>query len=365
MTRIIATFDGRARARTVRCAIVAIAAGVLLAACGSSGSDKTAAVSSGKSLPVFTLGQTLVSPTSSDLWVALAKGYFTKAGVNVKVEVQGATATTNAAAGHTDIVQSGVTASFAPTAAGHAQKIIYEVSPGLSTTGIVVAANSPIKSIMDMSGKSVTVLGVGTSTYGAATAYSNYIVKHGGKPLKIIAASQSSQQTSDVVSGEADGSVGLLDIFAPAITAGKIRILVNPSSALARSLFPSTVVNIGYWGLASNLASNKQATTAFVAGLRQADTWLRHATPAQIAATLKQTQFFDQYSVQQIEAMLPYDIPFFSTTDGFISQANWSASLKEFGTWGISNIDLTSPMFSYGSIVDMSYWQSASALINS
>lgn len=356
----------RRRNKGVAAVTAAAAASMIVAACGgsSNGTSLSSQGSAAKKLPVFVLGQTLVSPTSADLWVALANGYFTKAGVDVQVKVQGATATTDAAAGRDDIVQSGVTGSFSPRLKGHPTQVIYEVSPGLSTTGVIVSAKSPYKTVMDLSGKSVTVLGVGTSTYGAAVSYSKYIVSHGGKALKIIPASEASQQTNSVVSGSAAASVGLLDIFGPAIAANKVRVLEPAAGDLARSLFPSDIVNIGYWGLESNLAQKKTATTAFVAGLRMADQWLQTASDAQVAQALKKTSFFDNFTEQQIEQDLKYDRPFFTTNQGFISQQAWDASLKEFGTWGMNGVDVNSSELSYDSIVNMSYWNSATSLVN-
>ena len=47
----------------------------------------------------------------------------------------------------------------------------------------------------------------------------------------------------------------------------------------------------------------------------------------------------------------------------------WSSSLKAFSNWGLNlngtPIDLTQPGFSFGTAVDMTYWNDATPLVNS
>ena len=133
---------------------------------------------------------------------------------------------------------------------------------------------------------------------------------------------------------------------------------MDPSGEFARSLFPTDLVNLAYWGLASNLDANKEATTRFVAGMRAADAWLASHSAAEIAEVVQKNELLKDSTVEEIEARLVYVTPFFSE-GGRISPERWNASLDVFKTWELSGIDVSAPSFSYDSIVDMSFWDAS------
>ena len=86
------------------------------------------------------------------------------------------------------------------------------------------------------------------------------------------------------------------------------------------------------------------------------------ATPApQLAADLHSIKDFGSLTVADIEQSLQYDLPFMTSSAGFLSRDVWTNTLKAFAGWGLHQ-NLSDPRFSYGNIVDMSYWNAASAL---
>jgi len=311
----------------------------------------------------FHVSLSLVSANSADVFIAQEKGYFKQAGVDVLVENQGGTAMTEAAAGRVDLTQTGVTAAFAPFKSGRPTSIVYEVSGGLLATGVIVKADSPYKTIMDLSGKSIVVLSAGGAAWGAAQAFSKYIVSQGGAPLQISVATSSAGQVSSVVSGVVQGSIGTVDIFSADINAGKLRLLLQPNSPLAQHILGSDVVNAGYWGLKDVLAQKPEAVARFVAGLRKADLWLRTATSTDIVDVLAQSPFFKEFTHDQILDQLKWNAPFFTRTDGFVNKARWDVSLKAYGQYGLPGINVMDPMFAYTSVVDMSFWNAADKIV--
>ena len=334
----------------------------LLAWCG----DGTATAQPTQVQPLpFHVSLSLISANSADVFIAQEKGYFKQAGVDVQLENQGGTATTNAAAGRVDLTQTGVSAALAPFKAGRPTSIVYEVSGGLLATGVIVKADAPYKSLMDLSGKSIVVLTAGGAAWGAAQAFSQYIVKQGGQPLQISVATSGAGQVSSVVSGVVQGSIGTVDIFGADIAAGKLRLLLQPNSPLAQKILGRNVVNAGYWGLKDVLSQKREAATRFVAGLRKADQWLATASQDDIIAVLMQSPFFKEFTRAQIIDQLKWNAPFFTKTDGFVNKARWDVSLKAYSQYGLPGIDVNDSIFGYTSIVDMSFWNAADPIVAS
>lgn len=343
----------------VRMAAAVLTMGLFAVSCGSSSS------AAGTGSMKLVVDETLVGPGAADVFVADEKGYFKDLGLDVSIQLKGSTAGTEVAAGHADVTSTGATGSFAPAAEGHPTKVIYELTNGPVTNAIMVGSKSKAKDIMGLSGAKVAVLGVGTSTYGAAGAYSKYIEAHGGKALQTVPVTSSDQQTADVVSGVTEASIGQEDIFQPSIAAGQVRVLLPSSASLVNQLFPPDMVNTAYWTLASTLQKKKAAFTAFATGLREADDWLKTATPQQIDAVLVKSPLFNSWKPDALLAATKIDQTAFPAQDGFISEAAWNKSLAVYKTYGLDNVNVDSSTFSYANHVDMSFWNAATPKVKS
>lgn len=353
----------RARAK----ARPAVMAGLLalVAAAGTVGVAGTAgaASSSGKHYKL-TVALTGAAVAEADVYIAKERGYFQKQGLTVTISVAGSTVATDVAAGQYDIGLIGASSTLPPTAQGHPMSIVYNPIPVSLGSTLVVKYNSPYKTLMDMSGQKVAVLGVGSANYGSAVSFSKYIVAHGGKPLVLVPATSDQAGVDEVISGQVAGTFGEADDRVPYLKAKQVRILVNGSSKLAEKITPLQLVGASYFGLKSTVKANAKAVTALVAGLRKADTWMKTASPTAIANTLvAASTLYAQTGKAALIAEIPYDKPFFSPSNGFVTKSAWNASLKAFGTWGLQTITVKTPKFSYQNMVNMSYWKAASKLI--
>ena len=332
----------------------------------SSGSTSTTGAAGASASPHYSLSVALTGAAmaEADVYIAQQRGYFKQHNLSVSISVVGSTVATDVAAGQYDIGLIGASSTLSPTAAGDAMSIVYNPIPVSLGSTLVVKYDSPYKTLMDMSGQKVAVLGVGSANYGSAVSFSKYIVAHGGKPLVLVPATSDQASVSEVISGEVAGAFGEADDRVSYMSAKQVRILVNGSSPLAEQITPLQLVGASYFGLKSTVQANKQAVTALVAGLRQADTWLKTASPTDIADTLvAAAPAYAQTGKDVLIAQVPYDKPFFSPTNGLVTQAAWAASLSAYGTWGLQNITITDPAFSYQSVIDMSYWNAATKLI--
>jgi ABC-type nitrate/sulfonate/bicarbonate transport system substrate-binding protein len=348
--------------RLIACASASTAAVSLIAACGSSG----AAPGSGaaKSLPPVVLGLDNEPPTPivSDSIIALQNGYFKKYGLNVTIKAMGAVSLTEAAAGRIDLANSGVVGSLPAAIQGHQTSIIYEQTSSIADGNLVVKANSPYHSLMDLSGKKVVVAGAGGGLYGAAEGYSHYIVAHGGKPLTIVITNSTGSENSELLSGQVDAAVAVLDNSAIDIHAGQERILLESSSKQGQAILKAAV-GAGFWGLASDLSAKKASVTAFIAGLRKADLWMRSHTPQQVANVLIKSPLYSGETIADIEEGATYDKSLYAPTNGFVSSEDWQDSLSAYASWNVPNLNLSSSAVTYGSVVNMSYWNGATKLI--
>jgi ABC-type nitrate/sulfonate/bicarbonate transport system substrate-binding protein len=360
--------------RYARCFLAtSIACAVLVAAtaCSSKAGDSSAkATTGGGSVGSLTVGVPSIATLTAVLFVAKAEKYFQKYHVNVDIQTAGATAGTDVAAGRLDIAQLGTTGAFAPAAAGRQTSIIYWLA-GNATSAVSVRAQSPLKpadnaldTLMELSGKRVAVQGSGTSSSGNAAAFSKYIVSRGGKPLQIINLPTLDAINAQLLSGQIDAAVGLPDYVAPAIAAGKARILVSASDPSIIKLSGGSTSAISLFGLKTNLQKKSAAVAAFLAALRDALKYLNSHSVAQVATLLHGLSYFSNQSLASVEATYKLDVPFDSPEGGYISAPTWTRSLDAFKSWGL-DLNVNDSEFSYDSIVDMSYWNAATKLLGS
>jgi ABC-type nitrate/sulfonate/bicarbonate transport system substrate-binding protein len=175
-----------------------------------------------------------------------------------------------------------------------------------------------------------------------------------------VAARDSGSQISSVLTGQVAAFVGEADLLANQIKAGKVRLLVDATSTQGRAVIPSDIVGPVFWGLKANITAKRAAVTGFVAALKRADIWIHSATADQIVQALSASSLVKGTSASDLALQVPYDIPLYSPTNGFISEAAWQQSLAAYKTIGIEGVDVTSPQFSYANFVNMSFWNAAS-----
>jgi ABC-type nitrate/sulfonate/bicarbonate transport system substrate-binding protein len=316
----------------------------------------------------LTVGIPQVNAQFADAYWAEAEGIWKSLNLNVTISVTGATETTSLAAGRLVVGVFGTTAAFAPAAAGRSVGIVLCEDTGDSAAGVVVQSSNKAKTLLDMSGQSVGVVGSAGQGYGTASAFSSYIQQHGGKPLKIVVEASLGALVASLLSGQVQGAIQTSG-FEAAIAAGKAREIVQPTDPKTEAIVGTKECSTAYWGTTAALSKNRTAVERFIAGMRVARQDLAKASNAQVAAVFAKLPDFAPSILSH--AALVEDIlearPFFSADDGFISEATWNASLKSFATWGLSSsglaIDLSSDNFSYPKIVDMSYWNGATALV--
>jgi ABC-type nitrate/sulfonate/bicarbonate transport system substrate-binding protein len=339
----------------------ALAFGAAAAAQASTGSGKVSHTSgrAASGLPTVSIGLTGQDPIFADVILAQQLGYFKQAQVNVQLLDQEASATTNADAGRIDLVGSGTPSALPPAVQGNQTSIVYDYITGNGDAGLVVPANSKIKSVMQLAGQRVIVKGAGSGSYGAVERWSAYIQSKGGKPIQVVPVESTGAMDAEIESGEVQAGGGSLTQYTTPLVAGKVKLLVSPSSALAYSVFPRTMAGNTYWGLKSTLQAHRVGIERALSAIRKADQYIHAHSIAQISSVLDKASYLKGLSPSDIKAGVTADKPFYATQLGMISSSDWAATLSAFKNFGLT-VSLSSPAVKYKSIVDMSYLQAAS-----
>ncbi|HEX3923280.1 MAG TPA: ABC transporter substrate-binding protein [Streptosporangiaceae bacterium] len=339
-----------------------MASGSLLAlGCATACSSSSSSSSGGSAdIPTVTIGLTGQDAIFADVVLAEQQGFFKQAKVNVELIDQEASATTNGAAGRVDLVGSGTPSALPAAANGRQTAVVYEYISGNGDSGLVVPANSSYKSVMDLSGKRVVTKGAGSGSYGAAKTWSNYIVAHGGKPLVLVPVESTGSMDAETISGQVQAGAGSLTQYTGPLSQGKLKLLVSPSSALAYSVFPKSMVGNSYWGLKSEIQKNKVGITRALLAIRKADQYINSHTVAQVSKVLEASAYLKGLDAADISAGVQADKPFYAQSLGFISTQAWTTTLSVYKNFGLT-VNLGSPALTYGSIVNMSYLKSPSS----
>jgi ABC-type nitrate/sulfonate/bicarbonate transport system substrate-binding protein len=346
------------------CALAACSSGTSGTSSGTPAGDSTAKTLS------LSVDFTAPSANNADGYWAYVQGIWTKLGLKVSYKTSGSTVPVEVSSGHDIVAAFGPSAIISPIEAGRPVSVIACQSTGVNTAGVVASTTTSIHTVMDLSGKTVASTGPGSNAYGAAQVYSKYLVKNGGKPLHIEVFSGLPAIEAALSSGHVQAAVGTNAPFAELIANGKIRVVEDATGTIARSLFPASMCSYVWYGLTSALQANREAVNRFVAGIRIADEQIKQASTEELAAALAKAKEFAPAVISQknLEAGVEASKPFF-VKDDHISPSQWNQTLGFVSAQGVTEgsapVNLHGPDFAYSKVVDMSYWNAATALIKS
>jgi NitT/TauT family transport system substrate-binding protein len=349
------------RKRIMVSSALAAAALMAVSACGSDSSSPADAA-------MITIAMPAISTLQTELYVAQQNGYFDRHGVDVTLLNAGALGPTKVAAGQADLAQYGTSAGFPAAVSGRPMSVVYGFATNVSR-GIIVSGDSPIKdgtpaedALMSLSGKKLVTTGTAGSGPGSAKMVGDWIVAQGGNRPTIVSVDTGDAAASQLISGQADASIGLPDYAAGAILAGKLRMPVSNSDPKMAEVTGGEFPAITLFGQSAVLKKKAKAVTGVIAALREAHAYVQTHSLSDVAEILAQAPDFEGQSIDAIKATIKYDPTFFSPEDGFVSESAWTTALKAMDNWGTGQ-DLSKSTFSYGSYVDMSYWNDATQLV--
>ena len=332
----------------------------------------TAGAASGERSTVtpYSLNLTLASPSAQTpcVYWGLAKRIYQSLGLALHLTPAGSTEPVLVAAGQFPIGMNTMTQAFPPVAAGAKIVQVFAQTVGNPSDAVTVKAGSPYKTLMDLSGQTVGVVGTSGYSRGGAVLYSKYVVAHGGQPFNIVVQPDQTTLTAQLVNGNIAAAV-FPPVFGPQIQAGLLTQILSAKSAFSQSLMGHDVVNATFWGLQSEVAKNKDAIVRLIAGCRIGLAQMQGQTATQIATVLQKMSTFapsvidiGSLTTQVEQSWLGFQPP----NGGYISKTQWDTTLNTFVGLGLNSvpIDPTASQWTYANNVDMSYWNAATPIVN-
>lgn len=343
-----------ARVRRLWIALGTASAAVLaLGACSSSGSGNPArsdASGAPRSLGKVTVGLSSLTGFYAPVFWAADKGYFAKAGLDVKVTNLAAGTIPALVAGRADLTSASLGTFLGVQNQGKAVKVIYETD---TAPQVVVAADSKITSPAQCKSMATSTLG---SNVRAMTVLAEqvYNVK-----WNLVELTTADTFAPTVISGRSDCAMGTSTFFAQAEAQGKLHTIFDSGKASSLPAgWPTAGGPMGtIGGLASDLTAKADAIAVFLKAYDTAVQDFLTTASSDIAKTLIagkggwETNQADALAADidaSKEAMRP--------NAGYITTDSWTPTLTYFVNGGLTFVNPSDPKWSYGSIVDMSYY---------
>ncbi|CAB3809707.1 hypothetical protein LMG27177_06883 [Paraburkholderia fynbosensis] len=308
-------------------------------------------------LPHVTIALTGVSTNVQEWLMADALGYFEKAGVDVTIENYNGSGNALAVSGQVPLVIQGVGGAMKPAIRGIPIRIVYSQQTGDPAGAVTVATYSPFHDLMDLSGRRVGTISAAGSCWGSAALYSDYIVRHGGKPLQVTPYSSPFALSSALNSGQIDAAICTADTLAKNIDAGNMRNLLSPSNPVLTNL-AGDAVQVAMWGTRDAVEKNREAIVRAVGAAQAAAQQIPGWSIDFMAKQMSKLPIFLGYSEQDIRLQLEQDKPYASTLGGYISRDQWQRTLDVYKSYAL-RINLKDDALQYDKLVDASISEDA------
>ncbi len=236
---------------------------------------------------------------------AIQSGLFRRYDIDADLQrsTSGAASVAGVLGGTFQIAKSSVTSLSAAYARGLALTWIAPGGEYDSTApqviGLIVRADGPIKSGAELNGKTVGVSALNDYFSLAARAWTD---RHGGDSSTIkLTEIPMSQARAAVETGRIDAAIVVQPFFQEAAADSKVRIIGDPSSAIAPHLMQST------WFTSADYASkNPDVIDRFMRAMREASTYVNghHAETADLLSK------FMKVDVEPLKVRIPLGVRF-------------------------------------------------------
>jgi ABC-type nitrate/sulfonate/bicarbonate transport system substrate-binding protein len=348
------------------CMLVAIGA---LSGCGDGDEGDSAAAGGAAEVPTLNIATASVSAPFVPVWIAIADDLFTKHKVDVNVVNYQATAVQAAllTSGQADLIVSNNGSLATLANQGQPVRIVVDMGKWSDRTQSFVSVPSVngIEELQKLGSKcTIGTTGVGTGYYG----YGLIAKEQFDLGCKIQAFADVQSEVAAMSSGAVTAAVLIPAQAQALVDEGKANFIFDPT-ALAEEdkLFSDPIQAISFAGLDKTLDEKRVAVERFVAAMREALALANERTPEELAElTVGLSSLDPAFSAIPADAwvgnytLVKPDIPS-GDKAGYISDADWQSAVELLEKWGVEGIAADDPKFSYGSMVDMSYYDGAAA----
>lgn len=322
---------------------------------GSTGGSTDSGSSGGGSNDSLTVAVATARPVFGQPYIAETTGCFKKEGVDVKIlDTTGSNTTTLVASGQADLGMLGAGAPLILAKQGKPTTIVYAHAGG--GAGAVLVGGKDVKSIDDIKGKRIGVLGQGSSTYGFAVKYDKDL----GLDADLVPLTDAASITAGLGSGRIAAATGSLTDYRPLVDKGVATVLIDPADPAQKKKYVGADYPEGAtFGITDNLQSKKSAVQKVLKCYVEAGQFVKDHSDQEVAAELRKSDVFKAIPEADLAKAVAIDRTFLAPNGGNISNSNWDYGLTQYGTWGIDGFDAKDPTYSYDKRVDMSYLDAA------
>jgi ABC-type nitrate/sulfonate/bicarbonate transport system substrate-binding protein len=349
-------FTGR---RRVTLSLAAVLSGLIIlgsAAGGAASSTRQHGASAEDTLHLAFPGY---ATTTMLTYIATANGYFKHLGLAIYLsDGVGANTTALLVSGRADIVSYGSTSPLSLANQGKQTSTIYADNGG-GNSGFMIGNNSSaptLAALESLKSCVIATFAVGSPPYGYTVQYEHEL----GINCRIIPFSSVPSMIAALVAGSADAAVLSFSTFASTLAAGEAKVLIDTRIPSVRQKYVGgNFIESTEVGLPANLKAKRSAVIKWLKGENLARKWLKTHTDKQAAALLGKFGKFgsDTLLIQKVAAQRAYMNA--GNTNGYITAGQWNYSLQRFSAFDLPNYSPSNPAYSYGNLVDMSYYDAA------
>lgn len=311
-------------------------------------------------VPTITIAVPITDTPFSHPYIALARGFFQQAGVDVKtLDAVGGNVLTLLTSGQADLAMFGAGNALLPVAQGKETSIIYNPGGGGLTACVAVNAGSQFKTLADLSGKNIGTIGLNGSAYGMVQLLSDSVKAKGGSPFTTRIYPNPTSLVGALRAGQIDAAVGPEGWFDSSLLEGSLRLVLDPKQLSTRvGTLGGYFIESSIFGMTDNLKQKRDAVQRFLVGIAKANDWIHRNNPAALVAALQSTPAFSRVDKDSLLLSSRFIYNFWTPYEGFITQRVWTDS-QPLMTRSNLGIDLTKPEFAYARRIDTSYLAAA------
>jgi ABC-type nitrate/sulfonate/bicarbonate transport system substrate-binding protein len=325
---------------------------------GAYGHDDTAAQSDTRAVeakPTLTLASSnaggLVNGYHS---LASVKGFFDKAGVDVKItDNTGANTVNLLVSGRADLATLAWGNTLTLANQGRQTTCVYATAAGFGT---MLVGGAGVRTVQDLKGKRIGALARGTTTFGFATHYNQKfnlgadIVSYVDVPTLVAA----------LISGQVAGATATPNIAASMAKGGNTTILIDARDPVVRNkqVGPDYPVG-GYIGLTQAVAEKRDAVVRFIRAIEMTRLYVERTSDEQLAKDFRQLDLYKSFSEADLAPLIKSERSFAFPSNGYVSEGNWRFMLPQLTKWGLVGYDSTNPAYEYSKNIDTSFLKAA------
>lgn len=355
----------QSRTRSSIAGAILLAAAIALSACSTADPLVTATVDTDAEVAPLSIVTPNSDPSAvANLFLAQGLGYFEDENVTIDLILgAGATGAALLASGDADLLLAPTSVGLPLIKQGQPISVIFSDVGGGLGAAVAVPSNSPASRIEDLEGKKVGANGTTGLGYGFANLLSNQIEDGGGEGFELVAFNDAATMLNALTSGGIDAASATTGNFAPLVASGQLRLIVDTTDETIRTelLGASYTIDTSYIGVPDVLDSQRESVVRFLSALTRANVYLQSHTPAEIARILRQDTSFASLTEESITQSVAARFPFYTPTNGMVTEDAWDGSLDWFTKWDIPTVGAidADPDFAYDKVVDMSYLSEA------